>query len=86
MGSKTPSDSFTLGFKSYLNAHVLPVCGPDSLIPHFSLGKLMYRCVSLVLWVLKMGSKILYFSLHIALECMCTAAFDAQYLRCGPYL
>ena len=81
-----PLDSFALAFKSDLNAHVLSACGPDSLIPHFSLGKLMYRCVSFVLWVLKMGSKILYFSLQIPLECMCTAAFDAQYLRCGPYL
>ena len=34
MGSKLPLDSSTLAFKSHLNAHALPICGPNSLKPH----------------------------------------------------
>ena len=73
MGSNMPLDSSTLAFKSHLNAHELPFCGPNSLKSHFSLGKLMYRCAFLMLRVLKMGSNILYFSVQIPLECTCTA-------------
>ena len=60
MGSKMPLDSSTLACKSHLNAHALPISGPNSLKPHTSLGKLMYHCASLVPLVLQMGSKILF--------------------------
>ena len=55
-----PSDSSTLAFKSHLNAHTVLICGPNSLKPHFSLGKLMYRCASLVLLLLQIGSKVMF--------------------------
>jgi len=53
-------DSSTLAFKSHLNAHALPICGPNSLKPHLPSGKLMYRYASLVLRVLQMGFKIMF--------------------------
>ena len=34
MGSEMPLDSSTLAFKSHLNAHALPICGPNYLEPH----------------------------------------------------
>ena len=48
MASNLPLESSTLAFKSHLNAHALPTCGPNLLKPHFFLrGKLMYHCASL---------------------------------------
>ena len=64
MGSKMLLDSSTLAFKSHLNAHALPFCGPNSLKPHFSLGKLMYHCASLVPLLLQIGSKIMFLLIH----------------------
>ena len=56
MGSNMPLDSSTSALKSHLNAHAMPICGPNPWKPYLSHGKLMHHRASLEPRVLQMCS------------------------------